>query len=67
VHIAHRLEAELGVRDRLRHRIEIVKLNDTEKDPAKKWQGEIKDAQFVVEGGQGLQTGDEVKQETEGE
>lgn len=67
VFIAHRLQAELGVRDRLRHQIEIVRLNDSEKDPAKKWHGEVKDAQFIVEGGQGLQSGDEVKQEAEGE
>jgi RND family efflux transporter MFP subunit len=58
---AHRLPVELGVRDRLKHQVEIVGVTDPEKDPKKKWQGTVKDAQFVVEGGQGLQTGDKVK------
>ncbi len=58
---ARRLQVELGVRDRTLHQVEILRLIDPEKDPAKKWQGELKDAQFVVEGGQGLQTGDAVK------
>jgi multidrug efflux pump subunit AcrA (membrane-fusion protein) len=63
--VARRLQAELGIRDRSNHQVEIIRLIDPEKDPAKKWQGDIKDAQFVVEGGAGLQTGDAVKLEVE--
>lgn len=59
--VARRLQAELGLRDRSLHQIEIVRLID----PVKKWQGDIKDAQFVVEGGAGLQTGDRVKLEVD--
>ncbi len=62
---ARRLQVELGIRDRSNHQVEIVRLIDPEKDPAKKWQGDIKDAQFVVEGGAGLQTGDSVKLEVD--
>ena len=65
--VARRLQVELGVRDRSLHQVEILRLIDTEKDPAKKWQGEVKDALFVVEGGAGLQTGDAVKLEVETE
>jgi RND family efflux transporter MFP subunit len=63
--VARRLQVELGTRDRTLHQVEIVRLIDTEKDPEKKWKGEMKDALFVVEGGQGLQTGDSVKLEME--
>lgn len=63
--VARRLQVELGIRDRSNHQVEIVRLIDPEKDPAKKWQGDIKEAQFVVEGGAGLQTGDNVKLEVE--
>jgi RND family efflux transporter MFP subunit len=59
--VARRLQVELGVRDRKNHAVEIVRLIDPEKDPAKKWHGELKDAQFVMEGAAGLQTGDPVK------
>jgi multidrug efflux system membrane fusion protein len=67
VGVARRLNAVLGVRDRTLHQIEIVRLEDPEKDPAKKWQGELKDVQVVVEGAAGLQTGDAVKLEVEGD
>ncbi len=67
VGVARRLPALLGLRDRTLHQIEIVRLDDPEKDPKKKWQGNLKDALFVVENGQGLQTGDRVKLEVEGE
>ena len=63
--VARRVKAVLGVRDRTLHQIEIVRLEDPEKDPAKRWAGEVKDALFVVEGGPGLQTGDAVKLEVE--
>jgi RND family efflux transporter MFP subunit len=61
--VARRLQVELGVRDRTLHQVEIIRLIDPEKDPAKKWKGAIKDALFIVEGGNGLQTGDNVKLE----
>lgn len=59
--IARRLRVTTGVRDRALRQVEIVALDDPEKDPAKRWKGDVKDALFVVEGGQGLQTGDVVK------
>ncbi|HLW67784.1 MAG TPA: HlyD family efflux transporter periplasmic adaptor subunit [Gemmataceae bacterium] len=58
---AKRLMAVVGIRDRTLHQIEIVRLEDPEKDPGKKWTGDVKDAHFVVAGGNGLQTGDTVK------
>jgi RND family efflux transporter MFP subunit len=64
---ARRVQAVLGVRDRTLHQIEIVRLDDPDKESKTKWQGEVKDQQFVVEGGQGLQTGDKVKLEAEGD
>lgn len=63
--IARRMKVVLGRRDRTLHQVEIVRLEDPEKDPAKRWTGEVKDALFVVEGGHGLQTGDAVKLEVE--
>ena len=65
--VARRLQVELGIRDRTLHQVEIVRLIDPEKDPAKKWKGDVKDALFIVEGGNGLQTGDSVKLEVEGD
>jgi len=67
VYSARRLQAVLGVRDRLNHLVEIVSLADPDKESKTKWQGEVKDQQFVVEGGLGLQTGDKVKMEAEGD
>jgi RND family efflux transporter MFP subunit len=61
VGVARRLQARLGVRDRTNHQVEIVGLEDPDKEAKVKWQGEVKDQQFVVEGGLGLQTGDKVK------
>jgi len=63
--VARRMRVVLGMRDRTLHQVEIVRLEDPEKDPAKKWVVEVKDALFVVEGGQGLQTGDAVKLEAD--
>jgi RND family efflux transporter MFP subunit len=63
--IARRMKVVLGMRDRTLHQVEILRLEDPEKDPAKRWTGEVKDALFVVEGGQGLQTGDAVKLEAD--
>ena len=65
VGVAKRLNVVLGIRDRTLHQVEIVGLKDPEKDPEKKWHGEIKDALFVTEGGHGLQTGDAVKLEAD--
>src|SRR5262249_22366552 len=64
---ARRLQAVLGVRDRNLHSVEILRLEDPEKDPTKKWNRDVKDALFVVEGAHGLQTGDAVKLEVEGD
>ncbi len=61
---ARRLQVTLGVRDRLLHQVEIVALEDPDKEAKVKWQGEVKDQQFIVEGGLGLQTGDRVKLDT---
>jgi RND family efflux transporter MFP subunit len=60
---ARRLQAVTGVRDRVLHQVEIVRLED----PEKKWHGELEQALFVIEKGQGLQTGDPVKLEEEEE
>jgi multidrug efflux pump subunit AcrA (membrane-fusion protein) len=59
--VARRLQVELGVRDRRNRAVEIRRLTDPEPDPKKKWHGELKDAQFIIEGAAGLQTGDPVK------
>src|SRR5262249_8824825 len=67
VGVARRLYAVLGVRDRTLHQVEIVGLEDPEKDQTKRWHGDVKDVLFVVQGGQGLQTGDKVKLEVEGD
>lgn len=64
---ARRMRVVLGLRDRGRHRVEVVRLEDAEKDPAKKLQRDLRDTLFVVQGGEGLQTGDELKQEADGE
>jgi multidrug efflux pump subunit AcrA (membrane-fusion protein) len=63
VGVAHRVEVVLGVRNK--GQVEIVSLNDPEKNEKKKWTGTVKDAQFVVEGGQGLQSDDKVKLDVE--
>jgi RND family efflux transporter MFP subunit len=60
---ARRLQAVTGVRDRVLHQVEIVRLED----PEKKWHGDLEQALVVVEKGQGLQTGDAVKLEEEEE
>jgi RND family efflux transporter MFP subunit len=75
IYIARRLQAELGLRARHLHQIEIVGLTDAEKkEPGKpKLRIEVKEgqfyidgskAQFVVEGAQGVQSGDIVKLDT---
>jgi RND family efflux transporter MFP subunit len=73
--VAHRVQAELGLRARHLKAIEIVRLIDADKEePGKeKLRIEIKDdqfyidgkiAQFITEGAQGVQTGDIVKLDT---
>jgi RND family efflux transporter MFP subunit len=56
---ARRLKVVTGVRDRVLHQVEILRLED----PEKKWQGDLEHALIVVEKGQGLQTGDAVRLE----
>jgi RND family efflux transporter MFP subunit len=60
---ARRLQAVIGVRDRVLGQVEILRLEDREK----KWQGDLEHAQVVVEKGQGIQTGDAVRLEEEEE
>jgi RND family efflux transporter MFP subunit len=60
---ARRLRAKVGVRDRVLHVVEILGLDDREK----KWKGNFETALFVIENGQGLESGDKVKQEEEEE
>jgi RND family efflux transporter MFP subunit len=58
---ARRLNAIIGLRDRVKRLVEIVRLED----PEKKWHGELESVVIVTEKGQGLQTGDAVKLEAE--
>lgn len=58
---ARRLQADIGVRDRVLHQVEILTL----KDPDKKWKGNREEALVIVEKGQSLQTGDAVKLDEE--
>jgi RND family efflux transporter MFP subunit len=60
---ARRLQAIVGIRDRVLHQVEIIRLEDKEK----KWKGDVEHALFVVEKAQGLQTGDVVRFEEEEE
>jgi RND family efflux transporter MFP subunit len=58
---ARRLDAVIGVRDRVKQLVEIKRLEDKEK----KWKGDLASAVIVTKKGQGLQTGDAVKLEQE--
>jgi multidrug efflux pump subunit AcrA (membrane-fusion protein) len=58
---AKRLQAVIGVRDRVLKQVEILRLED----PDKKWKGNLESALVVVEKGRGLQTGDAVRLEVE--
>jgi multidrug efflux pump subunit AcrA (membrane-fusion protein) len=58
---ARRLQAVLGVRDRVLKQVEIVSLSD----PDKKWKGNLESALIIVEKGRGLQTGDAIRLEVE--
>lgn len=59
--VARRLRAIVGVRDRVKKQVEVLRLED----PEKKWKGDLETAVIVVEKGQGLQTGDAIKLEME--
>lgn len=58
---ARRLRAVVGVRDRVLGFVQILRLED----PEKKWQGSLEEADIIVEKGQGIQTGDAVRLETD--
>jgi RND family efflux transporter MFP subunit len=58
---ARRLQAKVGVRDRVLGQVEILELQD----PEKKWKGDLESALVVVEKGAGVQTGDAVRLEEE--
>jgi RND family efflux transporter MFP subunit len=60
---AHRLQAEVGVRDRENGEAEILSLTD----PVKKQKVLVKNALFVVKGAHGLRDGDDVVLQTEAE
>jgi RND family efflux transporter MFP subunit len=60
---ARRLQAKIGMRDRVLRQVEILSVWD----PEKKWRGSLEEALIVVEKGQSLQTGDVVKLEEEEE
>jgi multidrug efflux system membrane fusion protein len=60
---ARKLQAKLGIRDRILKRIQIISLTD----PDKKWKGTLEEAKFVEKGGQGLRTGDQITLEQEEE
>jgi multidrug efflux pump subunit AcrA (membrane-fusion protein) len=60
---ARRLQATIGLRDRIGGMVEIKDL----KDPENKWKGDLKDVLFVTNKNQGLQTGDILKLDEEEE
>jgi multidrug efflux pump subunit AcrA (membrane-fusion protein) len=57
------LRAIPGVHDRVLKQIEIIRLEDPEPDPSKRWKGSIENSMFIIAKGKGLQTGDVVKLE----
>jgi RND family efflux transporter MFP subunit len=60
---ARKLRAKVGIRDQVLHLVEILAVDD----PEKKWQGTLDTAKFVVERGQGLRNGDQIRLEEEDE
>jgi hypothetical protein len=60
---ARKLNAKVGMRDRV---LGLVEIRGVE-DPQKKWQGSLETAKFVFQKGQGLRTGDAIKLEQEEE
>lgn len=67
--VVHKYQVELGLRDRDKHKVEILGLIDPkEKDAKEKKVLPVeKDALFIVEGGHGLEDGDHVKEKKEEE
>jgi RND family efflux transporter MFP subunit len=58
---ARKLRVKLGIRDRSLHLVEILGLED----PERQWRGTLEEVRFVVERGQGLRNGDAIKLEVE--
>jgi RND family efflux transporter MFP subunit len=61
--VARKLQARIGIRDRILNLVEILGLEDAEK----KWHGSLDTAKFVIEKGHGLKTGDPIRLEEEDE
>jgi RND family efflux transporter MFP subunit len=61
---ARRMQAVIGVRDRVLKQAAILGLKDQD---GKNWQGDLEQVLFVTQKGQGLQTGDAVRLEEEEE
>jgi membrane fusion protein (multidrug efflux system) len=61
-HEVHKYQVKLGLRDRDKHKVEIVGLIDAKEKKAVPLE---KDTLFVVEGGHGLEDGDHVKEKEE--
>jgi RND family efflux transporter MFP subunit len=68
-HEVHKYLVKLGLRDRDKHKVEILGLIDPKEKDAKekKILPVEKDTEFVVEGGHGLEDGDHVKEKKEEE
>ena len=64
---ARLLGAIVGIHDRVLHQEEVLRLEDHEPDPKKRWKGTLETSMFVTQKGQGLQTGDVVKLEADEE
>jgi RND family efflux transporter MFP subunit len=62
---ARLLSAVTGVRDPVLHQVEVLRLEDREPDPKKRWKGTLETGMFITQKGQGLQTGDVVKLEAD--
>jgi membrane fusion protein (multidrug efflux system) len=62
---ARKLEAKIGIRDRVNKVVEILSVNDPEEKD--RWKGTLDTAKFVFKRGQGLRNGDEIRLEAEEE
>jgi multidrug efflux pump subunit AcrA (membrane-fusion protein) len=62
---ARKLEAKIGIRDRVNKVVEILSVNDPEEKD--RWKGSLDTAKFVFKRGQGLRNGDEIQLEAEEE
>ncbi len=63
--VARILLVELGVRDRQKHKVEVVHLKSPDKGEVKGEEVEIKGVKFITKGAHGLKDEDEVKVEEE--